>query len=125
MYDENKTMEHSRDPNGRVNDTHPRSNRRKSSGFLAYVTTALALCLVVTGLLLHASMQSNAANLQKIHELEQTHIAHVTEMQEYRQEEVDTPRPEATTRPQWEPVLPIPVEVYSNCEDGECETRGS
>jgi len=70
MYSENKTTEHMRDSRGRVEV--PNNQRRKNpvSQFLGYTAMVLALTLAVTGLLLYTSMQTNAANVAKIRELQ-------------------------------------------------------
>ena len=71
MYEEHKTTEHARNSHGQVDI--PRKHRKKNpvSAFLGYAAVTMALALTVTALLLHGSMQNNAASLKKIQELEQ------------------------------------------------------
>jgi len=69
---ERRTQPHKRDSRGRV-IVPPKQKKIKkiSPRFIGVVTSAMMLALVVTGSLLYFSMQNNAANAARIHELEQ------------------------------------------------------
>lgn len=76
MYKDQKTTEHKRDARGRTiveNDSQRARGRNEKSGFsqfAAVALTTLALALVITGLLLHASVQNNEKSLTRINNLE-------------------------------------------------------
>ena len=70
MYKNQISEKHERDPKGRVNMPRVQHKRSGPAQFISVAVTALALALVVTGLLLHFSMQNNAENLAKIESME-------------------------------------------------------
>jgi len=82
MYSENKTTPHERTSKGQIN-IPVRQQPKKSGGMKAMtaITSALVLALVVTGLLLHTSMQSNAHKGAHIEDLRR-HSTPVTHQQQ-------------------------------------------
>ncbi|MDR0461952.1 MAG: hypothetical protein LBG88_01295 [Christensenellaceae bacterium] len=104
MYKTQKSDEHKRDAHGNVY-VPVKYKREKStaSSFISVAVTTLALGLVITGLLLHASVQNNQANLAKIEHLERAAMTRNIE-----------PTPNVTKTEEPKTVLPEPIEI-----DGE------
>jgi cell division protein FtsL len=116
---ENKTTSHTRDTNGNVADVNPfqKGDTKRDNGiakFLGGVATTMALALALTGLLLHASIQTNAAHNQQIQELRQT-VEEQNELLATNQQTIDelqtaenndAPIPQNNPSSNWNSVTP-------------------
>jgi|GEM_PF-5794223 len=105
----NKTTEHQRDAHGHV-DMHQTKEKKKNpvSQFLGYAAVTMALALTVTALMLHASMQNNAASRARIQELQQQ----VNEPAGFNQQiEFSNNSNQQQFQQDQEPNLPEPVEA--------------
>lgn len=115
MYKENKTTEHTRNTKGNVEVPTKQKKRNPVSQFLIYGTVAMALALTVCALLLHSSMQTNAANQARIQELQQTQTpATPWATQQPTTQEFTYERPVYSA-----PTTNAPEELHG-CDDGEC-----
>ena len=70
MYKNDQTVKHKRDSRGRIVQQEPQ-RKRSSSGFFTALGTAMAIALVLTGLLLYTSIQQNEVNIARLQNLEQ------------------------------------------------------